>query len=238
MQEANLLKRKKKREEERKKRIERQRAEREAGGDDQMDEEDDEDDGEEEQFLKRSRRKDGFATCREMGLSALAKKFGLTPQQFGENLRDNYQRHEVVQFPVQPLEASAEYVNDRLKTPLEVLKGARYMVACEIARDPTVRRCVRETFFERAKLCVAPTKKGLKEIDESHPCYTFKYLKNKPVRSLQADQFLKLTMAEEEKLLKISIHMDGDGCAGKQLKQLEFLPYKGPKQPSVPFSCS
>ncbi|XP_018496136.1 LOW QUALITY PROTEIN: transcription elongation factor SPT6-like, partial [Galendromus occidentalis] len=213
MQEANLQKRKKKREEERVKRLERQRAAREAGGDGGLDEEEEMDEGEEELFLKKSRRKDGFAVCREMGLSALAKKFGLTPQQFGENLRDNYQRHEVVQFPVQPLEAAAEYVNERLKTPLEVLNGARYMVACEIARDPTVRRCVRETFFERAKLCVAPTKKGSKEIDESHACYTFKYLKNKPVRSLQADQYLKLSMAEEEKLLKISIRMDGDGCA-------------------------
>lgn len=211
MREANLLKRKKKREEERKKR----RAEREAGGDDAMDEDEDEDEGEDEQMLKRSRRKDCYFLCREMGLSALAKKFGLTLQQFGENLRDNYQRHEVVQFPVQPLEAAAEYVNDRLKTPAEVLEGARYMVACEIACDPTVRRCVRETFFERAKLCVNATEKGTKEIDEAHPCYAMKYLKNKPVRSLTEDQFLKLSMAEEEKLLKISIRMDGDGCAGK-----------------------
>lgn len=60
------------------------------------DELEDEDDGEKEElFLKRAKQKDCFAVCRELGLHGLAKKFGLTPQQFGENLRDNYQRHEV-----------------------------------------------------------------------------------------------------------------------------------------------
>ncbi|CAN7944833.1 unnamed protein product, partial [Ixodes hexagonus] len=52
------------------------------------------------------------------------------------------------------------------------------MVAVQISMDPLVRRCIRETFFERAKICVTPSKKGLKEIDENHPCYPIKYLKN------------------------------------------------------------
>lgn len=32
-----------------------------------------------------------------------------------------------------------------------------------------------------------------------------KYVKGKPVRDLTGDQFLKLTMAEEDKLIKITI---------------------------------
>lgn len=40
----------------------------------------------------------------------LAKQFGLTPEQFAENVRDNYQRHEVEQPPVPPSEAAAPYV--------------------------------------------------------------------------------------------------------------------------------
>lgn len=47
------------------------------------------------------------------------------------------------------------------------------MVAKQISRDPLVRRCVREAYFERAKLNVKPTKKGIKEIDENHPCYRY-----------------------------------------------------------------
>lgn len=45
------------------------------------------------------------------------------------------------------------------------------MVAVQISRDPLVRCCMRETFFDRAKLDIVPTKRGIKEIDENHPCY-------------------------------------------------------------------
>lgn len=38
-----------------------------------------------------------------------------------------------------------------------------------------------------------------------------KYVKNKPVRDLTADQFLKLTLAEEENLLIITINDKFEG---------------------------
>lgn len=41
----------------------------------------------------------------------LAKRFGLTPEYFAENLRDNYQRHEVDQEHVEPAEAAKEYLS-------------------------------------------------------------------------------------------------------------------------------
>ncbi|KAL3212420.1 hypothetical protein MRX96_035921 [Rhipicephalus microplus] len=191
----------------------------------QAKEADDADD--ENQRLKHPVRKRLFDICRDMGLDGLAKKFGLTPEQFGENLRDNYQRHEVDQFPVEPLVAATDFVSKRFTTPEEALKAARYMVAVMIAMDPLVRRCIRETFFERAKISISPTKKGLKEIDENHPCYPVKYLKNKPVRDLIGAQFLNMTQAENEKLLKITISMDGStqsnpGVYLDEIKQLYY----------------
>lgn len=66
-------------------------------------------------------------------------------------------------------------------------------------------------FFERAKICIRPTKKGMKEIDESHNCYPMKYVKDKPVRDLTGDQFLKLCLAEEEKLITITINENIEG---------------------------
>lgn len=44
-------------------------------------------------------------------LDAFAKRFGLTPEQFGESLRDNYQRHEVEQEAASPMELAKEYVS-------------------------------------------------------------------------------------------------------------------------------
>ena len=43
-------------------------------------------------------------------LAELVRKFGLTPEQFGENLRDNYQRHDVEQDPAEPEELAREFI--------------------------------------------------------------------------------------------------------------------------------
>ena len=55
-------------------------------------------------------RRDFFTICKENGLSGLAVKFGLMPDQFGENLRDRYKSHEPEQHPVEPEVAAEEYL--------------------------------------------------------------------------------------------------------------------------------
>ncbi|XP_056634239.1 transcription elongation factor SPT6 [Diorhabda sublineata] len=186
-------------------------AENEDGADIPEEVEEIEDDEPEGETLKYANRSGSYALCTRAGLDPLAKKFGLTPEQFGENLRDNYQRHEVDQDPTEPADVAKEYLSPKFGTVEEVLQAAKYMVALQIAREPLVRKCVREVFFERAKLCVYPTKKGQKVIDEAHNCYSMKYLKNKPVRDLAGDQFLKLCLAEEENLLTIKINDNIEG---------------------------
>ena len=46
-----------------------------------------------------------------MFTAELARKFGLSPEQFGENLRDNYQRHEVDQDPAELQLLAEEFLN-------------------------------------------------------------------------------------------------------------------------------
>ena len=60
--------------------------------------------------VKQAHRRDFYAICQENGLGSLAAKYGLTPEQFGENLRDNYQRHETEQHNIEPEEAAEDYV--------------------------------------------------------------------------------------------------------------------------------
>ena len=52
------------------------------------------------------------------------------------------------------------------------------------------------------------------EVDEAHFGYSFKYLKNKPVKELNGEQFLKMCLAEEEGLLTIDICIDLMGIKG------------------------
>lgn len=160
--------------------------------------------------IKHATRKTGYNICQEKKIDDIAEKFGLTPEQFGENLRDNYQRHDVEQYPIEPLELAKEKICSQFPTEEEVLLGARHMVAMQISHDPTVRQVVRQAYFERAKIAVRPTKKGIKEIDESHVCYSMKYVKNKPVRDLKDEQYLKLVTAEEDHLITMSFSIDGE----------------------------
>ncbi|KAM4046625.1 transcription elongation factor SPT6 [Anomaloglossus baeobatrachus] len=172
--------------------------------------------------LKQASRRDMYSICQSAGLDGLAKKFGLTPEQFGENLRDSYQRHETEQFPAEPLELAKDYVCSQFTTPEAVLEGARYMVALQIAREPLVRQVLRQTFQERGKINIVPTKKGRKEVDEAHFAYAFKYLKNKPVKEIRDEQYLKMCIAEEEGLITSEISIDMKDVEGFGNEQTYF----------------
>ncbi|KAL7976079.1 hypothetical protein Chor_009757 [Crotalus horridus] len=195
---------------------------REDGEEEEGEGEDGEDEEQKGPELKQASRRDMYTICQAAGLDGLAKKFGLTPEQFGENLRDSYQRHETEQFPAEPLELAKDYVCSQFPSPEAVLEGACYMVALQIAREPLVRQVLRQTFQERAKINVAPTKKGKKDVDEAHYAYSFKYLKNKPVKELRDEQFLKIFLAKEENLLTIDISVDMKGVEGYGSDQTYF----------------
>uniref|UniRef100_A0A8C5F9L4 SPT6 homolog, histone chaperone and transcription elongation factor n=1 Tax=Gadus morhua TaxID=8049 RepID=A0A8C5F9L4_GADMO len=179
--------------------------------------------------LKLASRRDMYTICQVAGLDGLAKKFGLTPEQFGENLRDSYQRHETEQFPAEPLELAKDYTCSQFGTAEAVLDGTRYMVAMQLAREPLVRHVLRQTFQERAKINTKPTKKGKKDVDEAHYGYSFKYLKNKSVKELTGQQFLLMCQAEDEGLLSISLCIDllgvkgyGDQTYFEEIKQFYY----------------
>ncbi|MEQ2187721.1 Transcription elongation factor SPT6, partial [Goodea atripinnis] len=140
-------------------------------------------------------------------MSLQAGKDSSLTTQFGENLRDSYQRHETEQFPAEPLELAKDYICSQFPTPEAVLEGTRYMVAMQIAREPLVRHVLRQTFQERAKINTKPTKKGKK---------------NKAVKELNGDQFLKMCLAEEEGLLSIDICIDLIGVKGYAGDQTYF----------------
>lgn len=185
-----------------------------------------EENGRPEETVKVSRDTGPYARCRKAGICKFAKLFGLTPEQFAENLRDSYQKHEVEQETLDPYEAGTKFISSHFSTINDVMDAAKFVVARQIAREPMLRKSVREIFFERAKISVRPTKKGIKEIDEFHPCATIKYLRDKPVRELKHDEYLKLKIAEQDKLLTLSISENFEGNTTNsfldEIKQLYY----------------
>lgn len=123
MQEAARQKEKKARKEAKIQKRKQQIAGAEENGEDPPEEEVDvEEEEEADETLKQAVRTGPYSICRRAGLDSLAKKFGLTPEHFAENLRDNYQRHEVDQEPTEPLIIANEYCSQILNNPEEVLK--------------------------------------------------------------------------------------------------------------------
>ena len=158
--------------------------------------------------LKLAQRKTLYTICKESKIIQLVREFGLAPENLGENLRDNYTRHHVVVCEEEPLKLAEDLKSKRFDTPGQVVKAAIHMAACQISSDPLVRKCVRQVYFERAKIHVKPTKKGRREIDENHPCYASKYLKNKPVIDLVKDEYLQMHIAAQAGLLEVKFTID------------------------------
>ena len=178
--------------------------------DDDDDEQEDQEDPEDDD-IKHASKSDAYSLCVKFGISGLANRFGLTPEQFGENLRDGYLRNEPEQDPSDVAEVATEYLNAKLENVEDVVKAAVFMVATQIAREPLVRQTVREVFQERATISVRPTLKGVKEIGEDHEIFTMKYVKDKPVKDFEHEQFVKLQAAAESKLIDLSVAEDISG---------------------------
>ncbi|EDW74366.1 uncharacterized protein Dwil_GK21875 [Drosophila willistoni] len=161
--------------------------------------------------LKQSSDCSPYAVFRKDGIFGFVKRFGLSPEQFAENLRDNYQRNEIKQESLSPTEVAKGFLSARLKTVDEVLQASKHVVARQLAQEPLLRKTLREVYFDRARLNIRPTKIGMTQIDENSPVYSMKYVAKKPVGTLFGDQFIKLLMAEEEKLIEIQFLDEFEG---------------------------
>lgn len=56
-------------------------------------------------------------------------------------------------------------------------------------------------------------------IDDIHSCISMKYLRNKPVRELKGDEFLRLHLAEQDHLLEMKITIDLEQSQDKRYLQ-------------------
>ena len=160
-------------------------------------------------FNKFASKKDRYHYCKLIGLNSLTKKFGLSPEQYAENLLADYQKNEIEQWNIEPTMLCMEYVKEPyFQSVDQVLNTVTYMISLQLARDPSVRSYVRELYIQHACITVKPTfPRGFKEIDENHLCFKYKYLKMKPCNNLKEDEFLKLTNAEQDGLLTIKFEI-------------------------------
>ncbi|XP_058079231.1 transcription elongation factor SPT6 homolog isoform X2 [Magnolia sinica] len=158
--------------------------------------------------FKRPTHKSLYSICCKAGLWEVARKFGLSSEQFGLLLNLDKMRVDELEDPNEtPEEIAANFTCAIFETPKDVLKGARHMVAVEISSEPCVRKHVRSIFMEHATVSTSPTSDGNTAIDSFHQFSGVKWLCDKPLSEFKDAQWLLIQKAEEEKLLQVSIKL-------------------------------
>lgn len=154
------------------------------------------------------RKTDHYSLCKQAHLERLVKKFGLKPDKLGENLYENYQKNEIDQYPIGPTATCEEFICRQFPNVQAVLQAAIFMHARQLSLDPLVRYVIRRDYLSRCMINARPTRLGIQSITEDHPCYTMKYLREKPVNTFTKDQFLYLHQSVKDGFMKIEFVID------------------------------
>ena len=169
-----------------------------------------------------------FEKIRASKIYGLVRAFGISADEFAQNAAREEGRRQYTEDPSDRPEvmAQSEDIIDppTYSTPLQCLKAARAMFAEELFVSPRLRKTIRMDYYKNAMLWVHRTEKGLRKIDEQHPYYDFKYLKNQNLRDIleSPGRFLRMIRAEEEGLIEIRIrHRDFEGLRKSLLTDLE-----------------
>ncbi|KAL8855981.1 MAG: hypothetical protein Q9198_010802, partial [Flavoplaca austrocitrina] len=163
-----------------------------------------------------------FDRIRNSNVYRLVQSFGITADAFAQNaLKEGRRRY--TEDPASHPEdlADQEDIMDppEYSTGTQCLKAAKAMFAEEIALSPKMRKVMRAAFYQDGVIDCFRTEKGLRRIDEHHPYYSFKYLRNQQLTEFsdQPDLFLRMIRAEEEGLIEIKVRMQNEESFKKRL---------------------
>ncbi|QIX00654.1 hypothetical protein AMS68_006171 [Peltaster fructicola] len=107
------------------------------------------------------------------------------------------------------------------RTGAEVLTAAKAMFIEELVMSPRMRKHMRKVYFEQVVFDAVRTEKGLKQIDEDHPYYEFKYLRKQDIRSFveRPELFLRMVKAEESGLVEIRARLLRESKVAEELRR-------------------
>ncbi|KAH3765056.1 transcription elongation factor SPT6 [Pelomyxa schiedti] len=158
--------------------------------------------------VKRPTRRSSYQRFKDAHLDQLAVAFSLTSEQLSENIC-TVRKHEPEDPPDIPELLAIRHVSPVCSTVVQVLAGARHILAKEIAHEPQFRNWVRLIYRKSLVISTTPTPKGQKEIDAFHTFKSVKHLQEKPMELLLKDtSYLLIQQAEEEGLIKVKITME------------------------------
>ena len=167
-----------------------------------------------------------FDKIRNSKVYGLVRAFGITADAFAQNVQNGLRREGRRQYTEDPAEgpeqlAESEDILDapEYSTGAQCLRAARAMFSEELSVSPKMRRVMRATFYSTGVIDCFRTEKGLRKIDEHHPYYEFKYLRNQRLGDIarRPGVFLRMLKAEEEGLVEVKVRLENFDTSKKQL---------------------
>lgn len=150
----------------------------------------------------------------------LVRAYGITPNQLARNAMREGRKQYTEDFSSTPIDyADSLTLDSEFSTGEQVLTAARQMFAEELFVNPHMRRHFRMNYYMMGVVDCRRTEKGLKKIDEQHPYYELKYLKNQTFQDIanKPEIFLKMLQAEEEGLIEVRVSLQNEREFRKQL---------------------
>lgn len=165
---------------------------------------------------KENRRPGGRSTLsdrlRRSNVYSLVQAYGITPDRLAQNVLKEGRKQPVEDATSRPIDIADSLVQgSEFSTGDQVLVAARQMYADELFMSPRMRKHFRIAYYQTGLVSCHRTDKGLRKIDEQHPYYELKYLKNQTFGDIASkpEIFLKMLKAEEDGLVEVRI-MLGD----------------------------
>lgn len=151
-----------------------------------------------------------YERIRNGKLYSLVRAFGISADAFAQNALKEGRR----QYTDDPTVLPDDMADSLLDPPefsdsKKIMASAKMMFAEEIAMSPKMRKVMRQAYYMTGVVESFRTEKGLRKIDEQHPYYEFKYLRNLQLNDIarQPDMYLKMLKAEEEGLVDVKIRL-------------------------------
>lgn len=154
-----------------------------------------------------------FERIRNGRVYGLVRAFGISADAFAQNALKKGGRRQYTEDPTERPDDMAD--SERILDPpdyssgAQCLRAAKAMFAEEISLNPKMRKVMRQTYYMNGVIECFRTEKGLRKIDEQHPYYEFKYLRNQQLGDIarQPDLFLRMLRAEEEGLVDVKVRL-------------------------------
>ncbi|KAI2459357.1 Transcription elongation factor spt6 [Ophidiomyces ophidiicola] len=160
-----------------------------------------------------------FERIRNSKAYGLVRAFGITPDGFAQNAMKEAKRHHTDDPTELPEDMADGHIDTNFANGSHALKAAKAMFAEELTMSPKVRKELRQAFYMNGVIDCFRTEKGLKKIDEHHPYYEFKYLRNQQLPDIarRPELFLRMLNAEEEGLVEVKVRFQNFDSYKKRL---------------------